>query len=55
MAPKEPQDKDEIGRVGQAGLVLVSDRTLSWDLRASLSWGLESFAPPLERTIEKSN
>jgi hypothetical protein len=47
MAPKEPQDKDEIGRVGQAGLVLVSDRTLSWD------W--ESFTPPLERTIEKSN
>jgi hypothetical protein len=45
MAPKEPQDKDEIGRVGQAGLVLVSDRTLSWD------W--ESFTPPFERTIEK--
>ena len=27
MAPKEPQDKDEIGRVGEAGLVLISDRT----------------------------
>jgi len=25
MAPKESRDKDQIGRVGEAGLVLVSD------------------------------
>ena len=40
MAPKEPQDKDEIGRVGQAGLVLVSDRTLSWDWESFAVVGL---------------
>jgi hypothetical protein len=33
MAPKNPKDKELIGRVGEAGLVLVSDRTPSreWD------------------------
>ena len=29
MAPKNPKDKEQIGRVGEAGLFLVSDRTLS--------------------------
>ena len=31
MAPKNPKDKEQIGRVGAAGLFLVSDRTLSWE------------------------
>ena len=31
MAPKNPKDKEQIGRVGEAGLFLVSDRTLSWE------------------------
>jgi hypothetical protein len=31
MAPKNPKDKEQIGRVGEAGLFLVSDRILSWD------------------------
>ena len=31
MASKEPRDKEQIGRIGEAGLVLVSDRTLSWE------------------------
>ena len=34
MAPKNPKDKEQIGRVGEAGLFLVSDRTLSWEGRA---------------------
>jgi hypothetical protein len=29
MAPKEPRDKEQIGRVGEPGLFLVSDRTRS--------------------------
>ena len=28
MAPKYPKDKEQTGRVGEAGLFLVSDRTL---------------------------
>jgi hypothetical protein len=31
MAPKEPRDKEQIGRVGEPGLFLVSDRTRSWE------------------------
>jgi hypothetical protein len=31
MAPKNPKDKEQIGRVGEAGLFLVSDRILSWE------------------------
>jgi hypothetical protein len=31
MAPKYPKDKKQTGRVGEAGLFLVSDRTLSWE------------------------
>ena len=31
MAPKNLKDKEQIGRVGEAGLFLVSDRTLSWE------------------------
>ena len=31
MAPKNPKDKEQIGRVGEAGLFLVSGRTLSWE------------------------
>jgi hypothetical protein len=27
MPPKEPRDKDQIGRIGESGLFLVSDRT----------------------------
>ena len=38
MAPKNPKDKEQIGRVGEAGLFLVSDRTLSWE------WGQPSTA-----------
>ena len=29
MAPKEPRDLERIGRIGKAGLLLVSDRTPS--------------------------
>ena len=31
MAPKNPKDTEQIGRVGEAGLFLVSDRILSWE------------------------
>jgi hypothetical protein len=31
MAPKKPQDKEQIGRVGEAGLFVVSDRTPVWE------------------------
>lgn len=31
MAPKYLKDKEQIGRFGEAGLFLVSDRTLSWE------------------------
>ena len=31
MAPKNPKDKEPIGRIGEAGLFLVSDRTVSWE------------------------
>ena len=31
MAHKNPKDKEQIGRVGEAGLFLVSDRTLPWE------------------------
>jgi hypothetical protein len=30
-APKEPQDKEQIGRIGERGLFLICDRTLSWE------------------------
>jgi hypothetical protein len=29
MAPKNPKDEEQVGRVGEVGLFLVSDRTLS--------------------------
>ena len=31
MAPKAPQDKDQFARMGETGLTLVSDRTVSWE------------------------
>jgi hypothetical protein len=31
MAPKTPKDKEQIGNVGEVGLVLVSDRTAAWE------------------------
>jgi hypothetical protein len=31
MAPREPRDKEQIGRIGETGLMLVSDRTSSWE------------------------
>ena len=31
MAPNSPKDKEQIGRIGEPGLFLVSDRTLSWE------------------------
>jgi hypothetical protein len=31
MAPKEPRDKDQFACIGEAGLFLVSDRTVSWE------------------------
>ena len=31
MAPESPKDKEQIGRLGEPGLFLVSDRTLSWE------------------------
>jgi hypothetical protein len=31
MAPKEPRDKDQIAGRGETGLILVSDRTGSWE------------------------
>ena len=31
MVSKNPKDTGQIGRVGEAGLFLVSDRTLSWE------------------------
>jgi hypothetical protein len=31
MAPKNLKDKGQIGRFGEAGLFLVSDRTLPWE------------------------
>jgi hypothetical protein len=33
MAPKEPQDKEQLASRGETGLILVSDRT------ASREWG----------------
>ena len=32
MAPKEPRDREQIGRIGERGLFLVSDRTWLWEL-----------------------
>jgi hypothetical protein len=34
MAPKEPRDKDQIAGTGETGLILVSDRTGSWELES---------------------
>ena len=34
MAPKRPKDTEQIGRIGEPGLFLVSDRTLSWECEA---------------------
>jgi hypothetical protein len=31
MVPKSPKDKEQIGRIGEPGLFLVSDRTTSWE------------------------
>jgi hypothetical protein len=31
MAPKEPRDKDEFASRSETGLILVSDRTASWE------------------------
>ena len=31
MAPKEPRGREQIGRIGEPGLFLVSDRTRSWE------------------------
>jgi hypothetical protein len=31
MAPKRPMDEEQIGHIGEPGLFLVSDRTLSWE------------------------
>ena len=31
MAPKSPKDEEQIGRIGEPGLSLVSDRTLPWE------------------------
>jgi hypothetical protein len=31
MPPQEPRDKEQIGRIGERGLFLISDRTLSWE------------------------
>jgi hypothetical protein len=46
MAPKNPKDKEQIGRASEPGLFLVSDRTLSWewtpfrdDIRSQLASG----------------
>jgi hypothetical protein len=31
MAPREPRDKDQFVSRGETGLILVSDRTVSWE------------------------
>jgi hypothetical protein len=31
MASKEPRDKDQFASRGETGLILVSDRTASWE------------------------
>jgi hypothetical protein len=31
MAPKEPRDKDQFASRSETGLILVSDRTVSWE------------------------
>ena len=46
MAPKEPQDKGQIGRVGEAGLFVVSDRTPVWE------WQSSTRATPAEGSVE---
>jgi hypothetical protein len=31
MVPKEPRDKDQFASRSETGLILVSDRTVSWE------------------------
>jgi hypothetical protein len=46
MAPKEPRELEGIGRIGKAGLLLVSDRTPSQEWE---SFSRQSPKPTRER------
>jgi hypothetical protein len=38
MTPKNSKDNEQIGRVGEAGLFLVPDRTLPWKWESLPRW-----------------